>query len=162
MSSRSQEPPILLLIDIQHGLVEGPSSWGPRSTPQFTKNVTEILQIWRSKSWPVLHVYHDDILEPDNPISTKSPMTFAPHISATPKEGELQFIKHVGSPFVATELPAVIKTYGHRKIVVIGMDGSECILGPKYFARCPLVNLCHASPSAAGGGGGGLVLQLRG
>lgn len=127
MASKIQEPPILLLVDIQHGLVEGPSSWGPRSTPQFTKNVAHLLQLWRSKSWPILHVYHDDITEPGNPISAKSPVTFEPHVSAAPKDGERQFVKHVGSPFVATELPAVIKTYGHRKIVVIGMDGSQCI-----------------------------------
>lgn len=37
-------------------------------------------------------------------------------------------MKNVGSPFVATELPAAIKNYGgEREIVVIGMDGTQCV-----------------------------------
>ncbi|KAH7370912.1 Isochorismatase-like protein [Rhexocercosporidium sp. MPI-PUGE-AT-0058] len=126
MSTKTSEPPILLLIDIQHGLVEGPASWGPRSTPKFTENVAHLLQVWRSKSWPILHVHHDST-EPDNPISSKFPETYAPHSSAAPEEGERTFIKNVGSPFVATELPDAIESYGDRRIIVVGMDGSECI-----------------------------------
>ncbi|KAH7413476.1 Isochorismatase-like protein [Cadophora sp. MPI-SDFR-AT-0126] len=126
MSTNTSEPAILLLIDIQHGLVEGPEAWGPRSTPDFTKNVARLLETWRSNSWPVLHVYHD-ATEPNNPISSKYPESFAPHTCAAPKEGEPTFIKNVGSPFVATELPGVIKSYGDRRVIVIGMDGSECI-----------------------------------
>jgi nicotinamidase-related amidase len=127
MASKKAEPPILLVIDIQHGMVEGPAEWGPRSTPHFVQNVSQLISKWRSKTWPVLHVHHDDIDDPSNPISASSPTTFAPHASAKPISGEQVFIKHVGSPFVSTELPAVIKTYGHRKIVVIGMDGAQCI-----------------------------------
>ncbi|KAK0122482.1 hypothetical protein ONS95_010713 [Cadophora gregata] len=127
MSTSTSEPAILLLIDIQHGLVEGPEEWGPRSTPDLTKNVASLLDIWRSNSWPILHVYHD-ATEPNNPISSKYPSTFAPHACAAPKEGEPTFIKHVGSPFIETKLAEVIKSYGDdRRVVVIGMDGAECV-----------------------------------
>jgi nicotinamidase-related amidase len=122
--------PILLVIDIQHGLVEAPSEWGPRSNPQLTENVAHLLKIWRAKSWPVLHVYHDELLEPDNPIQAKFPETFKPHASAAPLESEPVFIKHVGSPFVDTDLAKEIERLekdGKRKIVVIGMDVSQCV-----------------------------------
>lgn len=128
MATKSQEPPILLLIDLQQGLVESPPSWGPRSTPDLAENVAYLLKTWRSKSWPVLHVHHDDINNPKNIIAATHPETFAPHACSKPIEGERVFVKHVGSPFVATDLPEVIKSYdGKRKIVVIGMDGSQCI-----------------------------------
>jgi len=127
MASKTQESPILLLIDLQHGLIEGAPEWGPRSTPELVENVKYLLKTWRAKSWPVLHVQHDELLEPDHPLQPKYPETFALHASAAPEGDEKVFVKHVGSPFVATELPEAIKSYGHRKIVVIGMDGTQCI-----------------------------------
>jgi nicotinamidase-related amidase len=123
-------PPVLLLIDLQHGLVEGPPGWGPRSTPKLTENVARLLQIWRSRSWPVLHVYHDDLDEPDNPCSVKSPETFKAHASAAALPSEPQFIKHQGSGFVGTKLQEDLERLekdGKRKVVVIGMDGAQCV-----------------------------------
>lgn len=124
----SEKPPILLLIDIQHGLVEGPPEWGPRSTPNLTENVQYLLKTWRSRSWPILHVIHDDKDDPSNLISAAHPETFKPHACAKPEGDEKVFIKHVGSPFVATELGSAIDSYEKdSKIVVIGMDGAQCI-----------------------------------
>jgi nicotinamidase-related amidase len=127
MAAKTPEPPILLLIDLQHGLVEGSPEWGPRSTPDLVSNVTHLLSTWRSKGWPILHVHHDDIDDPTNPISSNFPETVKPHESAAPEGDEKVFVKHAGSPFVATKLPDAIKSYGHRKIVVIGMDGGQCV-----------------------------------
>lgn len=128
MASHKQDPPILLLIDLQHGLVEGPPEWGPRSTPTLVENVKLLLSTWREKSWPIIHVYHDDLLENGNPISSKYPVTFAPHVCAAPLATEKVFIKHVGSPFVATGLlDEISKLGGTRKVVVIGMDGGQCV-----------------------------------
>ncbi|CAL5869251.1 uncharacterized protein PFLUO_LOCUS3479 [Penicillium psychrofluorescens] len=126
----SPPPPVLLVIDLQQGIVEGPADWGPRSTLKLTENVAHLLHTWRSRSWPVLHVYHDDLDEPDNPAQVKFPETFAPHISAAPLSSEPQFIKHRGSAFVGTKLLEELERLekdGKRKIVVIGMDGSQCV-----------------------------------
>ncbi|KAJ5806832.1 Isochorismatase hydrolase [Penicillium riverlandense] len=122
-------PPVLLVIDLQQGIVEA-ADWGPRSTPRLTENVAHLLQTWRSRSWPVLHVYHDELNEPDNPAQVKFPETFAPHTSAAPLASEPQFIKHQGSAFVGTKLQEELERLekdGKRKIVVIGMDGSQCV-----------------------------------
>jgi nicotinamidase-related amidase len=120
-------PPVLLLIDLQQGLVEGSPEEGPRSTPLLTTNVAKLLQFWRAKSWPILHVQHDDIANEDNNISARYPNSFKIHASAAPIDNEPVFVKHVGSPFVATGLAGALDKLGKRQIVVAGMDGRECV-----------------------------------
>jgi nicotinamidase-related amidase len=122
--------PVLLLIDLQQGLVEAPADWGPRSTPKLTENVVHLLQTWRSRSWPVLHIRHDDLEEPDNPIQAKYPDTFQAHACSVRLPSEPEFIKHKGSGFVGTQLQEELEKLekeGKRKIVVIGMDGAQCV-----------------------------------
>ena len=126
-TTKIQEPPILLLIDIQQGVVEGLPEFGPRSTPNFVENIKYLLQTWRRKSWPVLHVNHDDIADENSPINSKNSETFAFHSAAAPLDEEPVFTKSVGSPFVATELLGVIQSHGNRKVVVIGMEGGQCV-----------------------------------
>ena len=120
-------PPVLLLIDLQQGLVEPSPEDGPRSTPQLTKNVASLLTFFRSKSWPILHVQHDDIINIDNNISSRFPSSFKIHSSAAPLENEPVFVKHVGSPFVATRLEEELRKLGKRRVIVAGMDGRECV-----------------------------------
>ncbi|KAF8861454.1 Isochorismatase hydrolase [Acephala macrosclerotiorum] len=128
--SIASDAPVLLLVDIQQGMVEGSSEWGPRSTPNLTTNVEKLLEFWRSKSWPVLHVQHDDIADPTNIINAKYPETYKIHASAAPIKDEPVFVKNVGSAFVATELPTALEklgTKGKRRVYVAGMDSSQCI-----------------------------------
>jgi nicotinamidase-related amidase len=128
MASESKDPPILLLVDLQHGLVEGDPDWGPRSTPKLVENVKYILKTWREKGWPILHIQHDATeKEPKNPINALYPETFAIHSSAAPEGDEKVFVKHTGSAFYAEGLPEAIKSYGHKRVVVIGMDGAQCV-----------------------------------
>ncbi|PPQ86468.1 hypothetical protein CVT26_011818 [Gymnopilus dilepis] len=123
--------PILLLIDIQHGLVEGPAEWGGRSNPNLVPNVQHLLETWRSRSWPILHVIHDDKDDPTNIINAAYPETYKPHACARPEGDEPVFVKHVGSPFVASGINKVIdgllEGKKDRKIVVFGMDAAQCI-----------------------------------
>jgi nicotinamidase-related amidase len=135
MATETPLPPILLVIDLQQGLVEGPPEWGSRSTPDLVQNVEHLLSTWRSKQWPILHVQHDDIFDSTNIIAAIHPETYAIHPCAAPLAHEPVFVKNVGSPFVASGLRAkvdeIIKGDGEgkdkRKIVVIGMDGSQCV-----------------------------------
>ncbi|PMD38696.1 Isochorismatase hydrolase [Hyaloscypha variabilis F] len=127
MAREAKDTPILLVVDLQHGLVEGDPTWGPRSTPNLVENVKHLLQTWRSKSWPILHVQHDDIYDSTNPISAAFPETFAIHSSAAPAGDEKVFVKHTGSAFPAEGLQEAVKSYGYKRIVVIGMDGAQCV-----------------------------------
>lgn len=140
MATDSTRSPILLVIDLQQGLVESaPPEWGPRSTPDLIPNVKHLLSTWRSKRWPVLHVQHDDIFDETNPIAAVHPETYAIHACAAPEGDEAVFVKNVGSPFVASGLRAKVEEMGvlgggaegedgaKRKIVVIGMDAAQCV-----------------------------------
>lgn len=134
MATEASFQPILLLIDLQQGLVEGPADWGSRSTPNLVSNVTHLLSIWRIRRWPILHVQHDDIFDATNPIAAIHPVTFAIHTCAIPLAGEPLFVKSVGSPFVASGLKGKVDEImgsdggnGKRKIVIIGMDGAQCV-----------------------------------
>jgi nicotinamidase-related amidase len=127
MASEPQEPPILLSVDLQNGMVEGDPSWGPRSTPNLVENVKYLLKTWREKGWPIIHIQHDAKDEPDNPIAARFPKTFAIHTSAAPEGEEKVFVKHTSSAFLAPGVLDAIKSYGKRKIVVIGMDGAQCV-----------------------------------
>ncbi|TVY51097.1 putative isochorismatase family protein YrdC [Lachnellula cervina] len=120
--------PMLLSVDLQQGMVEAPEEWGPRSTPSLVPNVQYLLKTWRDKGWPVLHVQHDDVADPTNIINSKYPETFRAHACSAPEEGEPIFVKTVGSAFIAPDLGAEIEKLGKkRRIVVIGMDGSQCV-----------------------------------
>jgi nicotinamidase-related amidase len=124
----SDTSPILLSVDLQQGMVEGPEDWGPRSTSSLIPNVEYLLKTWREKKWPVLHVQHDDVADPTNIINSKYPETFKAHACSAPESDEPIFVKHVGSAFVAPDLGKEIDKLGKkRKVVVIGMDGAQCI-----------------------------------
>lgn len=125
----SSPGPVLLVIDIQQVLVNGAPGEGPRSNPQLVPNVKSILLEWRSRSWPVIHINHHS-LDPADDLHESHPELNAPHGCAAPVGDERVFIKHVGSPFVATGLPSELGALDpekKRKLVVIGMDGSQCI-----------------------------------
>lgn len=117
-------PPVLLSVDLQQGLVEGSTH---RSTPNLIPNVKKLLQFWRSKSWPIIHVQHDDIFDESNDISARYPETFKIHASAAPMKDEQVFVKNVGSAFMAAGLTYTLEKDGGREIVLIGMDGAQCI-----------------------------------
>jgi nicotinamidase-related amidase len=131
MVYESNTSPVLVVVDVQQGMVDGGPGWGTRSTPDLIPNLKRLLKFWRSKKWSVFHVQHDDISpeEPDNPISAKFPETFAIHPAVAPQNGEKLFVKHTGSAFVNTDLFNTIKSLGGetRQIIIVGMDGAQCI-----------------------------------
>ncbi|KAH8820674.1 Isochorismatase-like protein [Xylogone sp. PMI_703] len=132
MSKTTSAGPVLLVVDIQQCLVEGDPSEGPRSTPNLEQNVTALLSNWRSRSWPVVHINHRS-LDPADPLHDSHPESNAPHPCAAPIGDEKLLLKHGGSAFVDTELSSVLDALnqenagGKRKLVIIGMDGAQCI-----------------------------------
>jgi nicotinamidase-related amidase len=131
-------PPILLLIDLQQGLISPLPEWkwGPRSTPSLESTIITLLKTFRAKNYPIIHVHHDDTSDPSNPISTlyPAPQYIQPHACAAPIPGEKTLIKHTGSAFVNTTLSTLIPSAYLKssdpapgKIIVVGMDGSQCV-----------------------------------
>ena len=124
-------PPVLLVIDLQEGIVEGGDGAGPRSTPNLTANVENVLQTWRTRGWPLIHIHHDDP-DPDHPIHKIShPERFVAHPCSAPRRDETVLYKHVGSAFVDPQLRLAerLSQLGGKcaEVIIIGMDGAQCV-----------------------------------
>jgi nicotinamidase-related amidase len=125
--------PTLLVVDLQAALVDPDPEAGPRSTPNLKDNVAKLLSYWRSRKWPVIHVYHDPgDAEPDHPLNRKNnPEGFAPHSCAAPLDSEPKLYKNVGSAFQNPESNLAFRLLKHggqnAPLTVIGMDGAQCI-----------------------------------
>ncbi|KAA8573546.1 hypothetical protein EYC84_005130 [Monilinia fructicola] len=124
------ELPLLLVVDLHQIEVEPPSSWGPRSTPNLTSNVSTILNAFRKYSFEVFHVHHHSSDPNDELYPSEANVAFnAPHPCATPLPNEPIFIKNTGSAFMSGSLKDLILGMNNkeREIVVIGMEGAKCI-----------------------------------
>lgn len=43
-----------MIIDVQQGFEN--KKWGERNNPDAVKNLYRLLQIWRERKWPIIHV----------------------------------------------------------------------------------------------------------
>lgn len=127
----SQTPPILLVIDLQHGLVEPTPKIGLRSTPDLTNNVPKVIHTWRQLKWPIIHVVHHDS-DPDHPLNKDvRPEGHKPHACAKPQGDEPILLKTAGSAFTDPELKLAerLTQLGgpNANVTIIGMDGAQCV-----------------------------------
>lgn len=127
----SDKPPILLVIDLQHGIVEPRPEAGPRSTPDLTINVPKVLQAWRKLGWPIIHIVHHDS-DPDHPLNKDiHPKGHKSHVCAAPQTDEPVLLKTAGSAFTDPELRLFDRLNelggAKAKVVIVGMDGAQCV-----------------------------------
>lgn len=79
----------LLIIDVQQGLDD--KKWGKRNNPDAEENIVRLINLWRSKKGPVIHIQHCSV-EPESPLRPELPgCQFKPE--ALPIEGEPVFKK---------------------------------------------------------------------
>jgi nicotinamidase-related amidase len=142
MPSTTTPPPVLLVVDLQQALVEGfPGSDEGRSTPDLTSNVSKLLSHWRRRAWPVIHIHHDDPNPEEALNMANHPDNCRAHACSAPQPEEPVLVKHVGSAF--TDAGRQLETRlrwlsaaaggGGGHVVVIGMDGAQCINDSKYY-----------------------------
>jgi len=113
----------LIMIDCQVGFDD--PIWGQRNNPQFEDNAQAILAHWRSRNRKVIHVRHAS-LEPKSPLRAESP-GFAFFDWATPREGEIEIVKHVNSGFIGTSLEKTLRTDGHNGFIILGLTTNHCV-----------------------------------
>jgi nicotinamidase-related amidase len=122
--------PILLVVDLQQALVAGfPSSDERRSTPKLTTNVRKVISHWRKHEWPLIHIHHD-ALDPNEPLNmARNLENCKAHACSVPLASKPMLVKHVGSAFTDPELKLEERLwdFGSPIVVVIGMDGAQCI-----------------------------------
>ena len=113
----------LLLIDVQQGF-EDPS-WGPRNNPGAEGQIAVLLDAWRARGAPVLHVFHDS-RTPGSTLAAGSAGN-APKPVARPEPGEPVYRKHVNSAFIGTSLEADLRQAAIDTLVIVGLTTNHCV-----------------------------------
>ena len=114
---------ILLPVDMQQAF-DGPS-WPCRWNGAVDRNGQAILDAWRSRGLPVIHVKHDSI-DPGSTLRQGQPgNAFRPGFE--PRDGEPVVAKSVNSAFIGTDLDLRLKRLGVRTVVVFGITTDMCV-----------------------------------
>ncbi|KAK2600116.1 hypothetical protein QQS21_005131 [Conoideocrella luteorostrata] len=126
MSSSNPTRTALLLIDIQQGFRD-PAHWGTeRSTPKFEENIAKLLEAFRAaENTEILHVCHHSPFDASPLHPSKPGVNFMEY--AAPLPSERVFSKTTNSPFIETDLEAVIKGLDVDRLVVVGLMTAHCV-----------------------------------
>lgn len=145
---------VLLLIDCQQGFND--SSWGQRNNPHFEMNAQAVLTHWRAHGGRIIHVRHAS-LEPESPLRAELP-GFAFFDWAEPKENEMEIVKNVNSCFIGTDLEQVLRSKGHKNLVILGLTTNHCVsttvrmAGNLGFEVCLVGDACATFSRTASNG----------
>lgn len=116
--------PCLVLIDWQKGFRDR-AYWGARNNPDAERNAARLLQHWRGKGWPVIHVRHDST----NPESVLRPGQAGNEIEdfARPLPGEPVYAKSVNAAFIGTALEPDLRARRIDQLVFSGVSSDHCV-----------------------------------
>ena len=101
-------PPILVIVDVQQA-IDHPM-WGPRNNPNAEQVIAGLLDVWRTRGFPIVHVRHDST-EADSAYRPDQP-THAFKAEAEPLVGEPVVAKSTNSAFIGTDLEARLRALG--------------------------------------------------
>lgn len=90
--------PALLIIDVQKA-IDHPS-WGRRNNVDAERRMGELLQHWRARDWPIVHVRHQE--RESTYRLGQAGCEFKPEVQ--PSAGEKIVTKHTNNAFVDTKL----------------------------------------------------------
>jgi len=110
--------PALLIIDMQQCMAS-PSA-GERNNPQAESRLAALLEAWRARGAPVVHVRHIS-RSPDSGFAPGQPgALFQPPF--TPRPGEHVVEKNVPDAFIASSLERWLRMRGIGRLVVAGVS----------------------------------------
>src|SRR5947207_15968427 len=108
--------PALLIIDVQRAIDD--PSWGDdRNNRGAEGNIARLLERWRGRGWPVIHVRHSSC-EPGSTYRKGQP-GFEFKAEVMPREEERIVEKQTNSAFIGTDLQQQLK--GMATLVIVGV-----------------------------------------
>ncbi len=120
-------PATLVIIDIQEFYFEG-GALPLEGSGAAAERAAEVLARFRALGWPVVHVQH----LPDGRSEVGQdfpPHTYRIHELVAPRDGELVIGKHHVNAFRETALLEKLRTLGHERLVLVGMQTHMCLEG---------------------------------
>jgi nicotinamidase-related amidase len=107
----------LLVIDVQNAIDD--PKWGRRGQPDAEAMIARLLEAWRERRLPVIHIRHDST----DPTSPYRPGTDGNEFKAevTPQVGEPVIDKRTNNAFIGTDLMDVLDELQVRSLVVTGV-----------------------------------------
>ena len=114
---------VLLPIDMQCGFDLSP--WPKRWNNLCDQNGLALLDAWRAKNRPLIHVRHDSVeegstLRPEHPGNAHRP-------GFVPLPGEALVTKSVNAAFIGTDLDLRLRRLGADTLVVFGISTDMCV-----------------------------------
>ncbi len=114
----------LIPIDMQRGFDMGDNRL-PRWNNRADTNGMALLDRWRRKGWPILHVRHDSI-EPTSILRPGQPGNDF-RDGFEPLANEPVISKSVNSAFIGTDLDLRLKRLGVTEVVCFGITTDQCV-----------------------------------
>lgn len=115
----------LLIIDVQNDYFLGGKS-ELKNPLSALENIEKVLQSFREKALPVIHVQHINAHEGATFFLPNTEGVLM-HTNLTPHENEYLIIKHAPNSFFETGLLDVIKDNSITELVICGMMSHMCI-----------------------------------
>ena len=111
----------LLVIDAQDSFKLGPR-WDRRSNPAFEKNVTALVEAYRTARLPVIFFLHTD---KDDGFARDSP-SFKLMDFLKPRAEEPVMVKNTRNCFTSTTLQPYLIEKGVRRLTITGIQTEQC------------------------------------
>ena len=112
----------LLVIDAQDSFKVSAERWERRSNRAFERNVTRLVDLYRTHGLPVIYFLHTDR---DPGFERTSPHSML-MVFLTAGESEPVFHKDTRIVFTSTGLPALLMERRVRRVVITGIQTEQC------------------------------------
>ncbi len=113
----------LIVIDVQKAFNH--PGWGNRNNPCAEEQIAALLDAWRAKGFPIVHIQHASA-SPTGYFQ-KGQESFEHKEEAKPLPGEPIYVKSVNSAFIGTPLEAHLRRQGIKQAVIVGLITNHCV-----------------------------------
>jgi nicotinamidase-related amidase len=124
------EPTALVIIDMQKGMATA----GPRNNPEAESHIGQLLDCWRERGQPIVHVRHLS-RTPSSPFWPGQPgAEFQQRVA--PRAAEHVLDKHVTDAFAQSGLERWLHQRGIRSLVFVGVSTNMSVEATVRSAAC--------------------------